>query len=220
MSFTYIIDSQKIGGERIIGTIPSKVAIYWLENHADDFEDYFLDEDKNYHSNGRWNHIPKDYRLGNYWYENDNIFFDDNCELHDEGEIQVSAFEENAETNMFGTPILEVVADIPHPDLKTKNTNWKENLSPEMTEKLWPKDGEPELHVVYGQRIFKGNWEFEKFTIDHKFDAAKLTVLTETWAEEKVIAGFMYEDKHIKSEGCTDGDHKWDRAWIDDYLLD
>ena len=30
----------------------------------------------------------------------------------------------------------------------------------------------------------------------------------------------MYEDKHIKSEGCTDGDHKWDRAWIDDYLLD
>jgi hypothetical protein len=41
MSFTYIIDSQKIGGERIIGTIPSKVAIYWLENHVDDFEDYF-----------------------------------------------------------------------------------------------------------------------------------------------------------------------------------
>ena len=121
---------------------------------------------------------------------------------------------------MFGTPILEVVADIPHPDLKTKNTNWEENLSPEMTEKFWPKDGEPELHVVYGQRIFKGNWEFEKFTIDHKFDAAKLTVLTETWAEEKVITGFMYEDKHIKSEGCTDGIHKWDRAWIDDYLLD
>ena len=139
---------------------------------------------------------------------------------HDEGEIQISAFEENAETNIFGTPILEVVADIPHPDLKTKNTNWEENLSPEMTEKFWPKDGEPELHVVYGQRIFKGNWEFEKFTIDHKFDAAKLIVLTETWAEEKVITGFMYEDKHIKTEGCTDGDHKWDRAWIDDYLLD
>jgi len=41
-------------------------------------------------------------------------------------------------------------------------------------------------------------------------------VLTETWAEEKVITGFMYEDKHIKSEGCTDGIHKWDRAWIED----
>ena len=35
--------------------------------------------------------------------------------------------------------------------------------------------------------------------------------------KEKVITGFMYEDKHIKSEGCTDGDHKWDRAWIDDW---
>ena len=46
MSFTYTIDSQKIGGERIIGTIPSKVAIYWLENHVDEFEDYFLDEEK------------------------------------------------------------------------------------------------------------------------------------------------------------------------------
>ena len=77
--------------------------------------------------------------------------------LIDEGEIQISAFEENGETNIFGTPILEVVADIPQPDLKTKNTNWEENLSPEMTEKFWPKDGEPELHVVYGQRIFKGN---------------------------------------------------------------
>ena len=85
-----------------------------------------------------------------------------------------------------------------------------------MTEKFWPKDGEPEFHLVYAQRIFKGNWEFEKFTIDHKFNAAKLIVLTETWAEEKVITGFMYEDKHIKSEGCTDGDHKWDRAWIED----
>ena len=46
MSFTYTIDSQKIGGERIIGTIPSKVAIYWLENHADDFEDYFWTKTK------------------------------------------------------------------------------------------------------------------------------------------------------------------------------
>ena len=139
MSFTYIIDSQKIGGERIIGTIPSKVAIYWLENHADDFEYYFLDEDKNHNSDGRWNHIPKEYRVGNYWYENDNIFHGDNCELHDEGEIQVSAFEENAETNMFGTPILEVVADIPQPDLKTKNTNWEENISPEMAQKFGQK---------------------------------------------------------------------------------
>ena len=91
-----------------------------------------------------------------------------------------------------------------------------EDLNPEMRQKLYPDHGDPELHVVYGKRVFKGSWDFETFTIDHKFDAAKLTAITETWGPEKVLKGFMYEDKQIETEGCNWGNHKQDEVWVDD----
>lgn len=221
MSYTYKISAQNIGGERVIGTIPSEVAVYWLENHYNDFEEYYLSEGRDYDSDGRWNHIPEEYRLKfDHWYENNDIFHGDDCEFSDSQWIEVCAVEGNEQKNIYGERIYQDVVEIKHKKLKSKNTNVMEDLNPEMRQKLYPDHGDPELHVVYGKRVFKGSWDFETFTIDHKFDAAKLTAITETWAEEKVIAGFMYEDKHIKSEGCTDGIHKWDRAWIEDYLLD
>jgi hypothetical protein len=69
VSYTYKISAQNIGGERVIGTIPSKVAVYWLENHYNDFEEYYLSEGRDYDSDGRWNHIPEEYRLEfDHWY--------------------------------------------------------------------------------------------------------------------------------------------------------
>jgi hypothetical protein len=32
-----------------------------------------------------------------------------------------------------------------------------EDLNPEMRQKLYPDHGDPELHVVYGKRVFKGS---------------------------------------------------------------
>jgi hypothetical protein len=64
-------------------------------------------------------------------------------------------------------------------------------------------------------RVFKGSWDFQTFTINHKFDASKLTAITRTWGSEEALKGSMYVDKEIESEGCNSGNHKLDIAWID-----
>ena len=40
-------------------------------------------------------------------------------------------------------------------------------------------------------------------------------MLTKSWGPEEVITGFKYRGKKIEPTD-SDGDHKWDRAWIDD----
>ena len=40
-------------------------------------------------------------------------------------------------------------------------------------------------------------------------------MLTKSWGPEEVITGFKYRGKKIGPE-YSDGDHKWDRAWIVD----
>jgi len=96
LSYSYKISAQNIGGERVIGTIPSKVAYYWLENHSDDFQDYYFDEDRDYGADGRWNHIPEEYRLDDRdWYEIDGIFHGDDCEFAGGNWIEVYAVEGN-----------------------------------------------------------------------------------------------------------------------------
>ena len=67
--------------------------------------------------------------------------------------------------------------------------------------------------------FFKGGWLFSRFTTNHKFDASKLIFTTTQFEDSHLLIGFKYEDEEIRLY-LSDGDHKWDRAWIDDYLLD
>ena len=59
MSYTYKISAQRMGGERTLGTIPKKIAEWWLENENDDFTDYFMHEEKSHNSDDGWGHIPE-----------------------------------------------------------------------------------------------------------------------------------------------------------------
>jgi hypothetical protein len=230
--YTYQISAYRYGGEHTIETIPRKVALWWMQNHPDDFEDYFLQEDKTHHSEDNWGHIPEEYRLGE-WYENhDEILHYDCCEFSDNGWIEVYLIDKTAKKNAFGNRAYEEVANIKFDDIEDDNQfheDWKSSLpetNPDFFKKIYPdrngEDGEyilPELCVVYGQRIFKGGWDFYRFTTDHKFDASKLIFTAEQFEDSQLLTGFKYEDEEITLFG-SNGDHKWDRAWIDDYLLD
>jgi len=108
------------------------------------------------------------------------------------------------------------VANIEHSKLKSKDTDVMNDLDDETLQKITPDEGDAEECVVYGMRVLKDSWGFRTFTTDHKFDASKLTAITETWGSEEALKGFMYDGKEIESEGCISGDHKFDTAWIDD----
>ena len=71
-----------------------------------------------------------------------------------------------------------------------------------------------ELTIVYGQKFYQGVWDYE-LTLDHKFVASKLIVITQSWGSEKVVIGFEYEGEQAKYIG-TDSQHiGTTRAWID-----
>ncbi len=63
MIYTYQIFAQNIGGERVKGTIHTKVAGWWLEKYPDLFQIYFLHEGKTHDEEDDWGHIPED-KLG------------------------------------------------------------------------------------------------------------------------------------------------------------
>ena len=104
---------------------------------------------------------------------------------------------------------------IKHKKLKSKNTEWESLVSTDLDRQLWPEDDDPEFQVVFGQRLFKGGWDFQ-LTTNRNFDPSKLTAITVTWGPEKVLTGFMYDGTEIKNNDGDDRNHKWDRAWIDD----
>ena len=221
MEYTYKISAQNHGGERVIGTIPYKIAMWWWTGPGRDldgyFKEYYFDEDKDYGADGRWNHIPKEFRLDDTdWYERSHIFHSDACQFSEGNWIVVYAVEpETKDQNHYGDNWKEV-ANIDHKKLKSKETDVMKDLDDETMQKLSFNDGNKEECLVYGKRVYKGSWHFGTFTIDHKFDASKLTAITEVWGEESVLNGFIYDGEDIENEGCNSGDHKFDVAFFDD----
>ena len=206
MGYTYKISAFESGAEYTIGTIPAEKALWWLENENDDFTEYFLHEQKSHDSDDGWGHIPEKYQLGDRaWYEDyANIYHGDNCEYNDSHWIEVYPVSENAEWKGFYN------LTIGFPDLKSINTNCEDNLDPKLHNKIHQKQS---LYLVYAQRVFKGNWDFEEFTINEKFTADKQTVLTKTWGSDKIVTGFEIMGQKIEPEN-SEGDHNWDHACI------
>jgi len=215
LSYTYKISAQRMGGERTLGTIPKKIAEWWLENENDDFTDYFMHEEKSHNSDDGWGHIPEEYRLGDgCWYmDYADLFHGDNCEFTDESFLTIHTVEGTEKLNDFGNKIYKEYIDIKCEDLKEENTNMDDYIDLKLHNKIWGEN--PSLYLVYAQRFWKGAWDFEEFTIDKKLNPKNLTMLTKSWGPEEVITGFKYRGKKIEPTD-SDGDHKWNRAWIDD----
>jgi len=68
--YNYYLMVGPYGGKHTIGTIPKKVAEYWLNKGADAFDEYMLDDDHDKINNS--GSIPKEYQLP-VWYELNNI---------------------------------------------------------------------------------------------------------------------------------------------------
>ena len=177
-----------------------------MDKHSEGFESYFLKDEKTHDSEDGWGHIPKEYRLGNF-YKYGNIFHGDHCEFEEQNWIDIWPVGKNQNN--------EEMITIKHKKLKSKNTEWESLVSTDLDRQLWPEDDDPEFQVVFGQRLFKGGWDFQ-LTTNRKFDPSKLTAITVTWGPEKVLTGFMYDGTEIKNNDGDDRNHKWDRAWIDD----
>ena len=207
MGYTYKISAFETGAERTIGTIPAEKALWWLENENDDFSEYFFHEQKSHDSEDGWSHIPEKYQLGDgCWHEDyADIFHGDHCEYRDDHWIEVYPVSENAEWEEVNN------LEIKFQDLKSINTNCEDNIDPKLHNKIHQKKS---LYLVYSQRVFEGNWDFYEFTINEKFVANKLTVLTKTWGSEKIVTGFEFMGQKIKPE-YSEGSHLGNGAWID-----
>ena len=188
MRYTYQIFAQNIGGERVKGTIPTKVAEWWLEKYPDLFQSYFMHEGKTHDEEDDWGHIPEEYQLGDF-NEIDDLFHADAPILADGQYIEIHADNDKD------------VIKFELKKLKSKHNREQTNNSNELT-------------IVYGQKFYQGVWDYE-LTLDHKFVASKLIVITKSWGSEKVVIGFEHEGERAKYIG-TDSQHiGTTRAWID-----
>ena len=213
MGYTYRISAQKYGGERTTGTIPKEIAEWWLKNENDDFESYFMHEYKTHDSEDGYSHIPEKYRLRDGpWYEDyADIFHGDNCEFSDESFLTISTVKGNEKLNAFGSQIYEEDIEIKCKKLRQENTSMEEYIDPQLYDKIAEKGS---LYLVYAQRAYKGNWDFEEFTIDKKLNPKNLIMITKEWHDQQVITGFKYRGKEIRPSD-SDGTHKGDYAWIE-----
>ena len=175
-----------------------------------------MHEEKSHNSDDGWGHIPEEYRLGDgCWYmDYADPFCGDNCEFTDESFLTIHTVEGTEKLNDFGNNLYKEYIDIKYEDLKEENTNIDDYIDLKLHDKIWGEN--PSLYLVYAQWFWKGAWDFEEFTIDKKLNPKNLTMLTKSWGPEEVITGFKYRGKKIEPTD-SDGDHKWDRAWIDDW---
>ena len=73
MRYTYQIFAQNIGGERVKGTIPTKVAEWWLEKYPDLFQSYFMHEGKTHDEEDDWLSDYMAFVVDPVIFENDNL---------------------------------------------------------------------------------------------------------------------------------------------------
>ena len=115
MTYKYHVLGTPHGGEHTIGTIPKKVAEYWLKQGADAFHDYMFawdDEKAELNKN-----IPREFQIEQDWYEIDDIEHICSVEFHDSSVLIV----EDAKTG-------ETIAEIEMTDeiKQTVGEKWKQ----------------------------------------------------------------------------------------------
>ena len=99
MTYKYHVLGTSNGGEHTIGTIPKKVAEYWLKQGDDAFQEYmFAWDDEKVELN---KNIPEEFQLEQDWYDIDDIGHICSVEFHDSNVLIV----EDAKTGETVTEI-------------------------------------------------------------------------------------------------------------------
>ena len=209
--YKYNVHISRYGGEHTIGTIPLKVAKWWLENKtADEFEDYIISfcwSDKEEQNKS----IPEEFQINEYWHDLDNIEHINGAEYASSNYLYVHEYKKYPKSsNIFHTqgkeigeyPIDEVTIDS-ITDPVTDATN---------------EDGEianGDEVIVYGQSFEKGSWDYETIETDKPFDISKLSVSITMWDNLKIIDSITYDGECYGNNG-GDTMGKSMAFWIDD----
>ena len=197
MTYEYYLTASRYGGEHTIGTIPQKIADYWLDKGQEAFQEYmfagYWDDDKDELNKN----IPVEYQIDTYWHDMDDIEHMCTVEFHDTNVLYV----EDAKTG-------ETVGEI----------NMTEDLLgtvfDPLTEGVCGVDTTGKA-IVYGQSFEKGGFNFEMLKTDEPFDASKVKFNVTEWDTLKLVDGIVYDAEMLCVEdGDTIG--KSMAMWIDD----
>ena len=194
MKFEYHLFGSRYGGEHTIGTIPQKIANYWLDKGQEAFEEYmfagYWDDDKEELNKN----IPVEYQIDTYWHDIDDIEHMSTVEFSDTNILYV----EDAKTN-------ETVAEI----------NMTEDLlgevfNPFAENNAWKGDNA----VVYGQSFEKGSFYFMTLHTDEPFDASKVKFNVTEWDTMKLVDSVDYGGVDLPVEDSDTIGKSW-TCWID-----
>jgi hypothetical protein len=206
--FKYGFYASRYGGEHTIGTIPKKVAEYWLDKGADAFKEYMLD----------WNHdeindsgtIPEEDQLPN-WYEVDDIDHMCTIEFADTNTLTVfDVTNKKDELWSWGEEIAEIAMT------ENKIDSVGDETAIIKIEEEWnelpPSNDE---YIVYGQSFEKGSVVFETLETKEPFDASKLKFNISKWNDLYLVNSLSYDGVELENMGM-EGFGKSMACWIDD----
>lgn len=194
MKYEYNLWGSRYGGEHTIGTIPQKVADYWLDKGQEAFEEYMWSYD--HYEKNEDGTIPLEYQLSEWW-EVDDIEHMSTVEFSDANVLYV----EDVKTK-------EIVAEIPMTEDLIGTV-----FNP-LTEGVCGVDTTGKA-IVYGQSFEKGGFNFEMLKTDEPFDASKVKFNVTEWDTLKLVNDVDYDGDTLSVEdGDTIG--KSFACWIDD----
>jgi hypothetical protein len=195
--YKYYLMAGPYGGEHTIGTIPKKVAEYWLDKGADAFDKYMLDDNHDKINNSGT--IPEEYQLP-IWYELNNI-------------SQVSSV-------IFCSSNTLTVLDVSKLSENDYLEKGKEVARIEMTnDMIGNSDTNPvqimnEEYVVYGASNDTGFCKFELLETNEPFNASELKFCLSSWNKFKLVMGINYNGQDLANEGMEISTGQSMECWI------
>ena len=206
--YKYDVHISRYGGEHTIGTIPLKVAKWWLANKtADEFEEYILSHDWEEDKDEFNKSIPEEFQINEYWHDLDDI------EHMNGAEYASSNYAYVHEDKGMSTQS-ELVGEFPIEDVPIETTFDPVDFATD-EDGMMLNDTKHDEVIVYGQSFEKGGWDYEQIVTDKPFDISKLSVGITIWDNLKIITSIYYEDKCYGNIG-GDTMGKSMAFWIDD----
>ena len=196
--YNYYLMVGPYGGKHTIGTIPKKVAEYWLDKGADAFDKYMLDDDHD--KINKSGTIPEEYQLP-VWYELNNVGHVSSaifCNSNTLTVLDVTKLDENVYIEK-GTEVakIEMTDDmIGNSDVNTMKLTDEE-------------------YVVYGASNDTGFCKFELLKTDEPFESSKLKFYVSAWNKFKLVMGINYNGEDLDNEGMEISTGQSMECWID-----
>ena len=198
--YSYYLMAGPYGGEHTIGTIPEKVAKYWLDQGADAFGEYMLDT--NHDKINDSGAIPKKFQLP-IWQRVNNISQISSVVFCNSNSLTVIDV-----TNLSEKILYEEGREI----AKITLTDGKIGDSDVGAGKLQNLRNE---YVVYGASNDTGFCKFELLETNKPFDETKLKFDLTSWNKFKLLAGVKYCEDSVGIEGMEILTKQSMECWID-----